>query len=88
MTIGPVIGAKPAKLVRAERCENCKWAVPAAPEVGPGAQVCHGGPPGSQMLHMKHPETGRQMQQQITFWPLVGGEDWCGAWKPRISMVQ
>ena len=86
---GPILGAKPpVKLVRSERCENCKWAGPASdPGLPVGTQICRGGPPSSQIRFGKDAQ-GREVQQTICNWPLVSGEDWCGAWKPRIEMVQ
>lgn len=67
------------KLIRPNRCENCRW----SERTNPTHPVfeCHKNPPTASILPSnKGPQT-------LSAFPIVRPEQWCGAFEPKISQV-
>lgn len=79
------MAAAPGKIVRAQRCENCKNGIE-GPGIAPDQVQCHGGPPTAQAIFVQT-EKGMQQIGMATSWPMLKKDDpnsWCDAWKPRL----
>lgn len=91
-------GPTGVKVVRSERCENCKFA-----ERAGGGVECHYWPPAEHrtMIYQNGkdgvsplmgpvqgmPGAVEPMQKATTSFPRMNPETWCGQWKPHISIT-
>lgn len=70
---------QPAKLIRAHRCETCKYA---EREGGVSKNyACHKGPPAVSIL------PSNKGPMPLTAFPMVQPDQWCGAFEPKIENV-
>ena len=76
-----------ARLVRPNRCENCKYASPS--QQGQGLLDCHFGPPNVNGVFMgmgKDPVSGQAGPQMMahTAFPIVRPDDFCAQWFAKV----
>lgn len=77
-----------ARLVRPQRCENCKYASPS--QQGDGLLDCHFGPPSVNGIFMgmgKNPMTGQTGPQILnnTSFPILRPDDFCAQWASKVT---
>lgn len=75
----PGLPVSAVKLIRPNRCENCRWAERQGPT--PPIYECHKNPPIAAIIATnKGPQT-------LSAFPLVRPEQWCGAFETKIAQV-
>jgi hypothetical protein len=73
--------AVPGIVIRAERCEKCKWMQPLAQ----GEMQCRRFPPTFVAFAMPTPQGVKT--NMLSNWPPTRPDSWCGEFKPRIDGV-
>ena len=72
--------------VPANHCPNCRWFEPHAGAMAKPAGGCRINPPQVCFVGQQQDKLGRVQPLTMSFWPAVGGNDWCAKFEARTPV--
>lgn len=83
----PSVTGAGISIIRKDSCPVCKF----VNKLADGTLLCQRFPPTVESLNvmMQHPATGQPVPHvmgNVTQFPQVKNEYWCGEWKPRVEL--